>query len=58
VTFRIPGLPAAEAVEALAAAGFVVSERNGWIRVSPHATTPMCVIDALGVALWDQVRKA
>ena len=58
VTFRIPGGPAADAVEALAASGFVVSERNGWIRVSPHATTPMRVIDAFGVALRDQVRKA
>ena len=58
VTFRLPGLPAAEAVEALAIAGFVVSERNGWIRVSPHATTPMSVIEAFGEALRDQVRKA
>jgi selenocysteine lyase/cysteine desulfurase len=58
VTFRIPGLSAVDVVEALAAAGFVVSERNGWIRVSPHATTPMRVIDAFGVALRGQVRKA
>lgn len=58
VTFRLPGLPATEAVESLASVGFVVSERNGWIRVSPHATTPMRVIEALGAALRDQVRKA
>ncbi len=58
VTFRIPGLPSPDAVEALAAAGFVVSERNGWIRVSPHATTPMRVIDALEDALRNQARKA
>lgn len=58
VTFRIPGLPAADAVESLAEAGFVVSERNGWIRVSPHATTPMSVIETFGSALRDQVRKA
>jgi selenocysteine lyase/cysteine desulfurase len=58
VTFRLPGLPATEAVGSLAAAGFVVSERNGWIRVSPHATTPMPVIEAFGVALRDQARKA
>lgn len=58
VTFRLPDLPAAEAVGSLASAGFVVSERNGWIRVSPHATTPMGVIESFGVALRDQVRKA
>ncbi len=58
VTFRLPGLPATEAVDSLASAGFVVSERNGWIRVSPHATTPMRVIEAFGMALRDQVRKA
>ena len=35
-----------------------MSERSGWIRVSPHATTPMSVIEALGSALRDQVRNA
>lgn len=58
VTFRIPGLPAVETVEALAAQGFVVSERNDWIRVSPHATTPIHVVEAFGDALRNQVRKA
>ena len=58
VTFRLPGLPATEAVEALATAGFVVSERNGWIRVSPHATTPMNVIEEFGSALRYQIRNA
>ena len=58
VTFRLPRLPATAAVEDLAAAGFVVSERNGWIRVSPHATTPMSVIEAFGAALGDQVWNA
>ncbi|MEA2022858.1 MAG: aminotransferase class V-fold PLP-dependent enzyme [Actinomycetota bacterium] len=58
VTFRVPGLPANDAVESLATAGFVVSERNGWIRVSPHATTPMRVIEEFGATLRDQVRKA
>jgi selenocysteine lyase/cysteine desulfurase len=58
VTFRINGLDADTAVAGLAAAGFVVSERNGWIRVSPHASTPVTVIEAFGEALTDQVRKA
>ena len=58
VTFRIPGVDAVSAVAGLANSGFVVSERNGWIRVSPHATTPLDVIDAFGDALRDQVRNA
>lgn len=58
VTFRLAGVSATDAVESLAVAGFVVSERNGWIRVSPHATTPMRVIEAFGDAVRYQVRKA
>jgi len=58
VTFRFGGVPSTTVVEALGRAGFVVSERNGWIRVSPHATTPMEVIDAFGESLAAQVRKA
>jgi selenocysteine lyase/cysteine desulfurase len=58
VTFRIPGTGSAEVVAALGSAGFIVSERNGWIRVSPHATTPLGAIEAFGEALRDQVRSA
>jgi len=58
VTFRLAGLDTISTVAALGEAGLLVSERNGWIRVAPHATTPMQVIDAFGEALTDQVRKA
>ena len=58
VTFRIPGVDSVETVAALGNAGFIVSERNGWIRVSPHATTPLRSVEAFGVALRDQVRNA
>lgn len=58
VTFRIPGLSSVEIVAALAEAGFLVSERGGWIRVSPHATTPSAVIEAFGEALRTQTRRA
>lgn len=58
VTFRIPGVGSAETVEQLGTAGFIVSERNGWIRVSPHATTPLSAIEAFGEALRDQLRNA
>ena len=58
VTFRLPGFDSASTVTALAEAGFLVSERNGWIRVAPHATTPMQVIEAFGDALAAHVRNA
>ncbi len=58
VTFRLSGKDAVSTVAALGAEGFMVSERNGWIRVAPHATTPMQVIEAFGDALTGQVRKA
>ena len=58
VTFRLPGADTVSTVAALGEGGFIVSERNGWIRVAPHATTPMRVIDAFGDALADQVRNA
>ena len=58
VTFRIPAADSTKTVAALGKAGFIVSERNGWIRVSPHATTPVRSIEAFGDALRDHVRKA
>ena len=58
VTFRLPGRDAVATVEALGASGFLVSERNRWIRVAPHATTPIQVIEAFGDALRGQVRNA
>jgi selenocysteine lyase/cysteine desulfurase len=58
VTFRIPGIGSAETVAALGSAGFIVSERNGWIRVSPHATTSVSAIEAFGETLRNQVRNA
>lgn len=51
VTLRVPDEDAATTVTRLADAGFVVSERAGWLRVAPHATTPPGAIDALGEAL-------
>ena len=58
VTFRFPGIDAASTVATLGETGLIVSERNGWIRVSPHATTPVQAIEDLGDALAGQVRKA
>jgi selenocysteine lyase/cysteine desulfurase len=58
ITFRLPGKSSAAVVSALAEAGYIVSERNGWIRVSAHATTPFAVIEAFGAAITDQARKA
>jgi len=33
--------------------GLIVTERNGWIRVSPQAATPLRAIEAFGEALCD-----
>ena len=38
--------------------GLIVAERNWWIRVSPHAATPLRAIEAFGEALGYQVRNA
>jgi len=51
VTFRLPDEPAAATVARLGASGFVVSERSGWVRAAPHATTSFEAIDDLVEAL-------
>ncbi len=57
-TFRFPTTSSAAVVAALADDGFIVSERNGWIRVAPHATTPIPVIEAFEAAIAIQARNA
>ena len=47
VSFTMPGRPSRAIVERLAAAGLRVSEREGAVRVSIHATTDEATIDAL-----------
>jgi len=39
--FRLPGKDPAATVARLGEAGLVVSRRSGWVRVAPHATTPV-----------------
>ena len=51
VTLRMPGEDAATTVARLAAEGFVVSERSGWVRVSPHASTSIDAVEALAGVL-------
>jgi selenocysteine lyase/cysteine desulfurase len=51
LSFRVPGWDPAELVARLAAAGLVVSERGGWVRLAPHATTPVEVADWLADAV-------
>ena len=51
LSFRVPGWDPAELVARLAAAGLVVSERGGWVRLAPHATTPVEVADRLAEAV-------
>ena len=47
VCFRMPDVDPADTAQQLNAAGIVVSLRAGWIRLSPHATTDMDVVDVL-----------
>ena len=51
LSFRFPGLSSAETVGRLAGAGVVISERKGWIRASPHATTSPETLEMLAAAL-------
>jgi selenocysteine lyase/cysteine desulfurase len=51
VSFRLPGEDPAVTVSRLASAGLVVSRRSGWVRVSPHASTPLEAADRLREAL-------
>ncbi len=51
VSLRMPG-EAPDATQArLAAAGYTASVRRGWLRVSPHATTPPATIEYLATVL-------
>ena len=54
VSFRLPGEAPAATVARLAAAGLVVSRRSGWVRVSPHATTPAETAERLAEALGNR----
>jgi selenocysteine lyase/cysteine desulfurase len=54
VSFRLPGEEPAATAARLAAAGVIVSRRSGWVRVSPHATTPPEVAGRLAEALGNR----
>jgi len=49
--FRLPGEDAVTTAARLAEAGLVVSRRAGWVRVAPHASTPLETAGRLGEAL-------
>ncbi|MFH1329428.1 MAG: aminotransferase class V-fold PLP-dependent enzyme [Actinomycetota bacterium] len=51
VSFHLPGEDPAATAARLAAAGLVVSRRSGWVRVSPHASTPAEAVGRLREAL-------
>jgi selenocysteine lyase/cysteine desulfurase len=51
LSFRVPGWDPADLVPHLADAGLVVSGRGGWVRLAPHATTPLEVADWLADAV-------
>lgn len=54
VTFRLPDEPSRETNRRLTEAGFVLTDRNEWLRASPHATTDPEAPAALGKVLRDR----
>ena len=51
VCFRLPGEETATTARRLQFAGISVAERSGWVRLSPHASTPEDIGDRLVAAL-------
>ena len=51
LSFRVPGWDPEVLVARLAAAGLTVSEWAGWVRLAPHATTPLEAADWLADAV-------
>jgi selenocysteine lyase/cysteine desulfurase len=51
VSFRLPGATAEQIGGALAEVGVVASVRGDYVRLSPHATTPLSSTDAVDKAL-------
>ena len=51
VSFRLPDEPSTQTMERLTDAGFILTERNGWLRASPHATTHPDAPAAMGETL-------
>jgi selenocysteine lyase/cysteine desulfurase len=45
--FRMPDEDPTETTRRITDAGLVVSERDGWVRLSPHATTDPAVVEVL-----------
>jgi selenocysteine lyase/cysteine desulfurase len=51
LSFRMPDEDPTETAQRITAAGLTVSERKGWVRVSPHATTDPGAVEILEGAL-------
>lgn len=51
VSFRLPDEPSVETNARLVEAGFTLTERNGWLRAAPHASTDPDAPAALGEVL-------
>ena len=47
LSFRMPDEDPTETTQRLAEAGLTVSQREGWVRLSPHATTDPAVVEVL-----------
>jgi selenocysteine lyase/cysteine desulfurase len=51
VSLRMPGEMPEATLARLASAGYTASVRRGWLRLSPHATTPLATIEYLARVL-------
>ena len=51
LSFRMPLEPPAATAQRLGAAEVIVSQRGDWIRLAPHATTDLAVLDVLAEVL-------
>jgi selenocysteine lyase/cysteine desulfurase len=51
LSFRIPDEPSAVTWQRFADAGMTVSQRSGWVRVAPHATTDLTITEVLAEVL-------
>ncbi len=51
LSFQMPTEPAAVTAQRLDAAEVIVSQRGDWVRLAPHATTDLAVLDVLAEVL-------
>lgn len=54
LAFRLEGESSAQTTQRLDDAGVIVSDRSGWVRLAPHASTDPAVVDVLAEVIDQQ----